>query len=175
MKRFLAALACCGALSLSACSGDSSSSADPGTPSPTATSSSAEPSPTETGPTETPEEFIRRWVDLNTDMQNTGETAAFEETCPRSGSCRRLIKLVRSYYDAGGYIKTAKWSVVRVEDVIGTDDNLQLNIAIRSPRTEYKESAEGPVQTLAGGVTHMQFHMKWTQSRWVIQEYTVTT
>ncbi len=60
MKRYLAALACCGLLSLSACSDDSSSSADP--PSPT-TSAPSDPtsSPTEEG--ETPEAFVRRWVD----------------------------------------------------------------------------------------------------------------
>ena len=62
MKRFLAALTCCGLLALSACSDDSSSSADP--PSPTPTSTSSEPSPTQAA--ETPEEFVRRWVEVDT-------------------------------------------------------------------------------------------------------------
>ena len=60
MKRFLAALTCCGLLALSSCSDDSSSSADP--PSPTPTSTSSEPSPTQEA--ETPEEFVRRWVEV---------------------------------------------------------------------------------------------------------------
>jgi hypothetical protein len=174
VKRFLVALACCGALFLSACSRDSSSSADPGTPSPTASSSSAEPSPTETGPTESPEEFIRRWLDLSTEMQNTGETAAFEATCPRSGSCRRLIRAVRSYYDAGGYIKTGKRQIIRAKVVGGSHVKLQLNVTIRSTPTEYKTSANSPVQKLTGGVSHNQFQMRWAQSQWVIQEWTQT-
>jgi len=174
LKRLIAALASCGVLSLSACSGDSSSSADPPSPSPTASSSSSEPSPTETGPTETPEEFIRRWVDLDTEMQNTGETAAFEATCPRSGSCRRLIRLVRSYYDAGGYIKTGTWHVVRAKVVGGTEVKLQLNVTIKSTPTAYKTSADSPVQRLTGGVSDNQFYMRWAQSRWVIQEWTQT-
>ena len=70
MKRFLAALTCCGLLALSSCSDDSSSSADP--PSPTPTSTSSEPSPTEEA--ETPEEFVRRWVEVEHEMQNTGDT-----------------------------------------------------------------------------------------------------
>ena len=83
MKRYLAALACCGLLSLSACSDDSSSSADPPTPTP----SSSEPTSTPTEERETPEEFVRRWVEADTHMQNTGDGAEYREMSAECPNC----------------------------------------------------------------------------------------
>jgi hypothetical protein len=105
-------------------------------------------------------------------MQNTGETEAFEATCPNSGSCKRLIDLVHSYYDAGGYFKTGKWKVTRVKATTGSGDEVQLNVAIKSAPTEYKTSADSPVQRFAGGVTDNLLDMKWSIDHWVIQEWT---
>jgi len=44
---------------------------------PTPTTESAEPSPTESAEPESPEEFIRRWVELSTELQNTGDAEEF--------------------------------------------------------------------------------------------------
>ena len=71
VTRFLAVLACCGLLSLAACTDGSSSATDP--PTPSVSSSSADPTPTEEA--ETPEEFVQRWVEADSEMENSGETS----------------------------------------------------------------------------------------------------
>jgi hypothetical protein len=166
-KRLSVALTCWLMLWLTGCSDSSSSSADPPTPTPTSSS----PAPSAEKP-ETPEEFVRRWVVLNTEMQNTGETEEFEATCPKSGSCQRLVRLVRSYYEAGGYLRTGAWKVVKVDEVGGERRIVQLNVDIKSAPTAYKKSADGPVARFAGGITHNQFFLRWTVSAWLIQEWT---
>ena len=107
MKRFLAALTCCGLLALSSCSDDSSSSADP--PSPTPTSTSSEPSPTQEA--ETPEEFVRRWVEVGHARCRTPANGA--DYRAMSPECRQLPAstptTVEGIYDAGGYVKTDGW------------------------------------------------------------------
>ena len=146
MKRFLAALTCCGLLALSSCSDDSSSSADPPTPS----STSSEPSPTQAA--ETPEEFVRRWVDLNTSMQNTGNTKAFRKISSKCRPCLSTADQVDAIYKAGGYVKTDGWTAKSIKaSEPGTNGDVQLTIAVNSAPTEYKESSGGQIQRLEGG------------------------
>ena len=73
VQRPFASLACCTLLALAGCSDDSSSSVGPD-PSPSVSSSEPAPSPTETEDAETPEAFVRRWVDVDREMQNSGDT-----------------------------------------------------------------------------------------------------
>ena len=80
VQRLLASLACCGLLALAGCS-DDSSSAGPD-PSPSVSSSEPSPSPTETEDAESPEEFVRRWVDVDREMQNSGDTDAYRRCHP---------------------------------------------------------------------------------------------
>ncbi len=148
MKRFLAALTCCALLTLCSCSDDSSSSADP--PSPTPTSASSEPSPTQE--VETPEEFVARWIDLNTSMQNTGDTKAFRRVSSKCRPCLSTADQVDSIYKAGGYVKTDGWTAKSIAaSEPGTDGAVQLTIAVISAPTEYKESSDGQIQRLEGG------------------------
>ena len=83
MPRVFIALCCLASLWLSGCSDSSSSSADPPTPSPS--SSSPAPSPTEVP--ETPEAFVRRWVEADTHMQNTGDGADYRRLSKKCPSC----------------------------------------------------------------------------------------
>ena len=98
MKRFLAALTCCGLLALFGCSDDSSSSADP--PSPTPTSTSTSPTPD----AETPEEFVRRWVEVSNEMQNTGKTGEYRSLSRGCRPCTAVADQVEGYFGAGGYV-----------------------------------------------------------------------
>ncbi len=112
MKRFLAALTCCGLLALSSCSDDSSSSADP--PSPTPTSTSSEPSPTQEA--ETPEEFVRRWVEADTrDAEHRGNGGVPRDLAWMPSMHGESPTKWRGYYDAGGYVKTDGWSIKSVK------------------------------------------------------------
>jgi hypothetical protein len=114
-------------------------------------------------------------VEVLTDMQNTGETAAFMAMCPDSGSCQQLVRLVDSYYEAGGWLKTKPWTVVGVEKVGQSGATLQLNAEIRSSATEYKKSSSSPVERFEGGLTHNQLFLRRLNGDWVIQEWTQTT
>jgi len=141
VKRFLAAVACCGVLPLSACSGDSSSSADPVTPSPTASSSSAEPSPTEEP--ESPEEFVERWVDADTAMQNSGDTDTYRLLSQGCSSCMDFADRIEAIYDSGGYVKTRGWIILKSRLSPPLDNGeQQVTIHVKSTPTEYVE-AEG--------------------------------
>ena len=148
MKRFLAALTCCGLLALSSCSDDSSSSADP--PSPTPTSTSSEPSPTQA--VETPEEFVRRWVGVSNEMQNTGETKTYRSISRGCRPCMAVADQVEGYFEAGGYVKTGGWSITSMNlSKPGANGRVTATVEVESAPTEYKESADADAQTLEGG------------------------
>ncbi len=155
MKCLLAALACCSLVPLAACSQDSSSTSDPGLPTPTAaTSSAASPSPTsrpsEVG--ETPEEFVRRWVDVDREMENTGETAEYRQLSRGCRPCQELADQIDAIYSKGGFVKTAGWTVLRLRVSHGDRANaVVVRALIDAAPTEYVERQGGPVLHLPGG------------------------
>jgi hypothetical protein len=153
VKRFLAALACWGLLVLSSCSDDSSSSAEPPSPKPTSTSS--EPSPTQE--VETPEEFVRRWVEVDREMQNSGETTEYRRLTNGCTACEGVADQVDDIYAAGGYVKTAGLQIKGLR--AGQPDSngeVEVRLAVISTPTEYVEEAGGQKRTLPGGrVTYL--------------------
>jgi hypothetical protein len=170
VQRSLVAVSCLAVLSLAGCTDGGSSSADPPTATPTVSSGTVAPSAA--AERETPEAFVRRWVRLNTDMQNSGRTERFEAACPESGSCRQLVRLVRSYYDAGGYLKTGRWTVLFVHELGHRGSRIQVATDIRSAPTEFKRSAGSPVEHFDGGVTHNQLVLHPSATGWLIEEWT---
>jgi hypothetical protein len=147
VKRYLAALACCGLL-LSACSDDSSSSADP--PSPTPSSSEPTSTPTEEG--ETPEEFVRRWVDVDRQMQNSGDSKEFRSISKKCTPCDGLADQIEEIYANGGYVKTDGLEIRRLK--VGTEDSngeVEVHLWVNSTPTELVESEGAEVQHLPGG------------------------
>ncbi len=88
------------ALLLAGCSDDPEPRVTPtASPSPSESETSAEPTP------QSPEEFIREWFELDTEMQNTGRDETFPWRCPDCEPCDELADqsgaLLRA---AGGYI-----------------------------------------------------------------------
>jgi hypothetical protein len=165
VKRFLAALTCCGLLALSSCSDDSSSSAEP--PSPSPTSSSAEPSPTQE--TETPEEFVRRWVEVDREMQNSGETGEYLRMSRECRPCKAVAKQVEGYYSAGGYVKTDGWSIQSLK-VAGTEERASVTIDVVSAPTKYVESQGEREQELAGGRGNYLLTLLADDATWVLAD-----
>jgi hypothetical protein len=165
VKRFLAALTCCGLLALSSCSDDSSSSADP--PSPTPTSTSSEPSPTQEA--ETPEEFVRRWVEVDREMQNSGETAEYLRLSRECRPCKAVADQVEGYYSAGGYVKTDGWSIKSI-NVAGTKRRSQVTINVVSAPTKYVEAEGEPEQELAGGRGDYLLTLLADDATWVLTD-----
>jgi len=143
VKRFLAALTCCGLLALSSCSDESSSSADP--PSPTPTSTSSEPSPSQEA--ETPEEFVRRWVDADTHMQNTGDGADYREMSPECPNCLEYADYIEGIWDAGGYVKTDGWLIKRSRTSEPTETGgVEVTIDVTSTPADFVAKEGDPVQ-----------------------------
>jgi len=167
LKRFLAALACCGVLSLSACNGDSSSSADPPSPSPTASTSSVEPSPTEDP--ESPEEFVRRWVDVDREMQNSGDTTEYRQLSAKCRPCLEVADQVEGYYAAGGYVKTDGWSIVSAKTA-RSHKTASVTIQVLSAPTEVVESEGAQVRRLEGGEGTYLLSLLVADTTWVVTD-----
>ena len=156
MKRFLAALTCCGLLALSSCSDDSSSSADP-------------PSPSPTQEAETPEAFVRRWVEVSNQMQNTGETKVYRSISRGCRPCMAVADQVEGYFEAGGYVKTGGWSISSVKfSKPGAEGHVTATVEVESAPTEYKESADADAQTLEGGSVIELMTIKPRGAGWVL-------
>jgi hypothetical protein len=113
--------------------------------------SSSTPSPTESEEpdVESAEEFIRRWADVEAEMENTGETAEYRELSSGCKACMDLADLVERWYSAGGFIEWQGWTIQRVEPRGGSQT--EFVVRVRSSPTKYKESARGPIKTFDGG------------------------
>ena len=128
-------------LILSACGGGDGSIADP--PISSAPTSSA----TGTPQRESAEHFIRRWADAEQAMENTGRRSLYARMTPGCEACASLIKDVKRFYGAGGFIR---WGGLRVISIKRSDDSPHGTTTyvvrpIRRPR-RYKESSAGPVE-----------------------------
>lgn len=145
MPRVFIVLCCLVSLSLSGCSDSSSSSASSDPPSPTPSSSSPSPSPTEEP--ETPEEFVRRWVDADTEMQNTGDGEDYRGMSAKCKSCLEYADYIVGIWKAGGYIETRGW-IIRSSKASGplTKGMRDVTIDVISTAAEFVEEAGGPVQ-----------------------------
>lgn len=149
---------------------------DDSPPPPTPTTSSSTPtSPTPTtSPTPQPESaeaFIRRWVEADIRMQNTGDAANFLALSKSCGPCERFADLVTGFYDAGGYVKTAGWRVRGVEVLSATGNRRLLLVHVLGRPTEYKESSTGVVKRLPGEKTQYQFTLQAAGTSWVVRDF----
>ena len=167
MKRFLAALTCCGLLALCSCSDDSSSSADP--PSPTPTSASSEPSPTQE--VETPEEFLQRWVDADRTMENSGKTAEYRAMSKRCVACDGLASQIEDIYAKGGYVKTAGWTILSTKvSEPSAKGRVSVTMKIEAAPTEYVEAEGQSVKHLQGGTQRHLVTLSQADGSWNVDE-----
>ena len=165
MKRPLAALACC--LVLAACSDDSSSTAAPPTPT---TSAPSDPTSSPTEEAESPEDFVRRWVDVDREMQNTGDTKEYRKLAPKCRPCNEVADQVEAYYAAGGYVKTDGWSINRASTKSTDEESAAVTIDVNSAATEVVEAKGRPAQHLQGGKGTYLLTLKAAGSSWVVTD-----
>jgi hypothetical protein len=147
--RRLLALALAGPVLLAGCSDDAAPT--PKMPEPSTSSSTPTPTESEAPEAESPEEFVRRWVEVDREMQNTGETGAYEEISSKCKTCMSVAARVASIYEAGGFVKTDGLTIQRIVDQSAADGRKTLDVTVRSSPTVYKESAGGDEQRLPGG------------------------
>jgi hypothetical protein len=151
VTRLLITLSWLALLGLSGCSDASSSTAHPSDPTPTVSTGTAEPSPTPQA--ETPEEFVRRWVEVDRVMENSGKTDEYRQMSRRCRACAGLASQIEEIYATGGYVKTAGWTILSIKvSRPGRTGAVTAHMKINAAPTEYVEAAGAPVQRLEGGV-----------------------
>lgn len=131
----------------------------PDIPDPTTSSPTPTPEETETPEAESAEEFVRRWVQANTEMQNTGDIATYADLSRKCTSCLRTAERIEQIYADGGYVRTEGWVLRDVVDRSGTTGGPVLDLDIRSSPTEFKESAGAELQKLSGGEIVMRVRL----------------
>ena len=157
-------------LLLAGCSEDEP---EPKMPDPPPTSLEPSPSPTET---ETPEvesaeDFIRRWVAADREMQNTGEIGDYAELSSKCETCMAVAERVEGIYSAGGFVRTDGLQVLRLTDQSSAGGRRILDVTVRSTPTVLKESAGADEQRLSGGT--LTYRMRLTRrAPWSLVELT---
>jgi hypothetical protein len=162
VRRTLAATLVAGVL-LAGCSDDPEPTFEPpASPSPSESeSSSAKPE------AQSPEEFIREWFALNTEMQNSGETEAFLAVSLQCDPCSKLAKQVEEIYGAGGSIRLRGQSVERVRR-IGSGE---FSVVVNAAPTVYTESESAPETRLPGGPNEYRMFLRKRDGAWMISDY----
>lgn len=123
----------------------------PKMPDPTTSSSTPTPTETETPEAESAEDFIRRWVAVNTDMQNTGDVDEYLALSRQCEPCLQTAERIRQMYANGGFVRTEGWMVRRIIDRSGATGGPVLDLRIESSPTEFKERAGAKTESLPGG------------------------
>lgn len=155
------------ALALGACDDEppppnpSESATLPTSPSPSESSSS----PPEA---ESPQEFIRRWIGLQTGMQNTGETEEFRQASRGCQPCDSFADRVDRIYAAGGYVTTDGWTPTSFQRVSQQGEVVVYRVAIRNALTTYAEKKGGPDKTLPAGDGLIEFTLRGSSGAFVV-------
>jgi hypothetical protein len=167
VRRILAGLAAVPlvllAVLLGACGSGGTSVADPPVSSAPTTSH-----PTTKPQHETAEHFIRRWVQEDTRIQATGDTARFRSMSKGCRGCTKLANLVDRIYSAGGFVHTKGWRVTNISLVGIQSGSKTADLFVFSAATMYARSKDSPTQHLASGKAHFQLGLKATSRSWIV-------
>ena len=150
-------------LALSSC-GDATSIADPPV-APSVTSAAPSRAPRR----ETPEHFIRRWVNLERRMENSGETGPYLRLSRGCTACMSLAKQIQAIYSAGGFVEWGGWRILNISVSSRRGQGTTYAVRNRSLTTTYRRSAHAPLQHLFGGVTTELLQLVWSDRAWNVQ------
>ncbi|MDR7252254.1 hypothetical protein J2X46_001230 [Nocardioides sp. BE266] len=143
----------------------------PKMPDPTSSSSSPSPSELETPEAESAEDFVRRWVDVDRDMQNSGDVGAYTSISSKCRTCMSVAERVEGIFGAGGFVKTNGLTILRIVDQSGAEGRKVFDVRVRSSPTVFKESANAKEQRLPGGT--VTYRMRLTsRAPWQLVQLT---
>ncbi|CUR55270.1 exported hypothetical protein [metagenome] len=157
-------------LSLAACTDDPVA---PGPVTPSSPAESASPSAEASKDPladETPHEFLRRWVEVQNEMEVTGDTDAFLALSHNCEYCTTFARRLRQIYGDGGWVKTKGWRItsIRREGKLPHGE-VSLDFFISSAPTSYAEDTSAKVQRLPGSRSiRYRIQMKPTSAGWVV-------
>lgn len=152
------------ALLLAGCSDDPEPRFQPtNSPSPSESATSADPE------AQTPEEFIREWFELNTEMQNSGETEAFLAVSRNCKPCRGLASRVAGIYQAGGSVRLDRQDVTAVKPVSSAASLEQFDVTIKASPTLVRETRGSEIQRMPGGPNVYRVTLVQNETLWTMQ------
>jgi hypothetical protein len=172
LRRILPALGA--VVLLAACSSDPEPQIAAPTPSPSA-SASASASPaveSSAAVAETPEEFIKRWLQTDVDMQNSGDTAAYRALTPDCVDCQQFADQVERYYAAGGYIRFGGQEMLSSTRLGSNGPRSVYEVVVDPEPTEYATAAGKPSKTLAGEKLTYKVTLAEADQSWLLAEAT---
>ena len=148
---------------LTACGGD------PVAPPPLTPATFTASSPTPTEQAETAEEFIRRWVAVDTKMQNTGDTAGYRAISePMCTACDGLADQIEAIYGRGGIVQTDGFEIVAI-DRRGVGSPATYDVSVHSAPTSVKPRSGAAWQHLNGGDFTYELVLSRTPGSWKIR------
>lgn len=163
VRRTAVALAAA-ALLISGCSDDPEPRFEPPpSPSPSESETTAEPE------AQSPEAFIREWFELNTEMQNTGETSAFLSASRNCTPCDDLAKRVERIYQRGGFVDIESQDVRDITPGSRSATIKQFDVVVFATPTRYREAAGGQMQSYAGGRADVQVTLVKYNDGWAME------
>lgn len=156
-------------LLLTGCS-DGDPEAEPTPKMPDSSSSTPTPTESESPEVESAEDFVRRWVDVSNEMQQTGETSAYLEISGKCRPCKQVAQQVASAFEAGGYVRTDGWTIKSIKDRSGGGKPIY-DVRVNSAPTELKASKTSKPSRLPGGDLVYRFRLN-DEAPWQLTQLT---
>ncbi|WP_157417086.1 hypothetical protein [Nocardioides sp. Iso805N] len=161
------------AILLTGCGGGTQDIADG--PSPAASPTTSMPATPSTSATiatppahESAKQFIRRWIQVNTEAQRTGDLTALDSLNePGCESCKSFARAVTRIYAAGGTIEAADTEILS----IARHPDGQYYTRERVPPSRYRESARAKWTKFTGGTDTQIYLVARVGDLWRMAKY----
>lgn len=141
----------------------------PKIPEPTSSSPTPTPTESETPEAESPEDFVRRWVEVGDEMQTTGDADEFERLSRNCQACADVVEQVKSIYASGGSIEFAGTKVGRLERIAPKPPTFHLDL--NTPETIIRSESGAVDQRLPAGVGKYVLTLNGEPGNWYVAAY----
>lgn len=156
------------ALLLAGCSDDPEPRFEP-TPSPSPTESKTTTEPE----AQTPEEFIREWVETYNAFEDTGDATDLAALGAGCGTCADIIEVVASAYADGGFVRSEGWAFEGpLRERYSSPLAAGLEATVQVAPSRYKATADSDVERGTGGPVLMEFDLRRVKGAWRMADLT---
>jgi hypothetical protein len=161
------------ALALTACSGDPEPRSPSPTTPPSATSTATPPAMPAQASEDSPEgaaAFASFWIESLDHALATGSTDVLAQaSADECDGCQAYIKLVKSTYSAGGYIRGSTWSPGRFEIDYGDPETFMTTTVTIAAGVSRRSSETDEVKDPADSA-ELNFGATYDSSRWTMTQ-----
>ena len=138
---------------------------------PSESTSPPSPASSPTPERESAEAFVRRWIRLTTQMQNSGNTTELRAISEGCETCLSFADRVDGIYRRGGWVHTRGWIVTSIRPVDPSSNAPEVYVGLTSTPTVLRESRSSPRKRLPGGKFHYFFLLERRHGEWNMIEY----